>query len=89
MGPAISSEDRLFHLKGYVSDAIDDVIQAAQACDNDAAKADLTEEVMQLFDAATELCWAMRRFAMAEQRALKPDAGIHAQPRLCSGDAPP
>lgn len=89
MASAYSSDDRLFDLKGYVTDAIDDVIKAAHACDNDAAKADLTDEVMHLFETSSELCRAMRRFAVADRGPLLPDAGIRSQARLCSGDAPP
>ncbi len=84
-----TTEDRLFDLKGYVSDAIEDLIAAAQACDSEGARADLTDEVMRLFEASSELCRAMRRFALAERDRPARDAGIASQARLCSGNAPP
>lgn len=89
MGQPYSRQDRLFDLKAYVSDAIEDLIKAARACDNEAAKSDLTDEVMVLFETSSALCRAMRQFALAERDRPLTDGGISSPARLCSGDAPP
>lgn len=87
MAPSDPREDRVFDLTGHVTDAIGDLLDAAKACERPEARACLTDEVMHLFEAASELCRAMREFAVASRDRATPPAGIINRRRISSEDA--